>query len=152
MEERVCIFPEHHLTERTIGAQTVSEVIERFQSEPTVGAVVSFAGVVRADQQTGGEVQAIEFTAQEAVAERAIRGLATRLAGDTPGNRVLIHVEHRLGRVPVGEAPIVIVVGAGHRKETFALCSGILETLKAEVPIYGKELLDSGGSSWKVNT
>jgi len=130
----------------------VAEVSAVFEREPSVGAVVSFTGVVRADSHAEGTVHAIEFTAAEQVAERAVRELIERITVDSPAEQVLVHVEHRLGTVPVGEAPIVIVVGAGHRSETFALCSGILEALKAEVPIYGKELLDSGGSAWKVNT
>lgn len=152
MDQRVVITPERHLTAEAIGPQTVRAVCERFEADPAVGAVVTFTGVVRADRLPDGEVQAIEFSAAEAVAERATRELVERLAAETPGERVMIHVEHRLGRVPVGEAPIVIVAAAGHRKETFALCSGILEALKAEVPIYGKELLNGGGSAWKVNT
>jgi molybdopterin synthase catalytic subunit len=46
---------------------------------------------------------------------------------------------------------VLIVVGTSHRPEAFQLCRDILEVLKREVPIYGKEIAESGSHAWKVN-
>ncbi|MFP4376199.1 MAG: molybdenum cofactor biosynthesis protein MoaE [Spirochaetales bacterium] len=156
MSSSYTIGPAKHLRQGAVPRERLAEVTATFEQNHSVGAVVSFCGVVRADElpdaPPGSRVEAIEFSAHEEMAERATRELCERLATGVESEAVLIHVEHALGRVLVGEYPIVIVVGTGHRAEAFSLCSGILEALKSEVPIYGRELLDSGGSAWKKNT
>jgi molybdopterin synthase catalytic subunit len=64
---------------------------------------------------------------------------------------VRIYAEHALGVVEVGEAPILIVAGAGHRPAAFEACRSVLEALKSEIPIYGKELFEGSGHRWKEN-
>lgn len=139
------------LTRDPIPTDTVERVSAEFRADPRTGAVVSFQGVVRADEIAEGTVSAIEFSAHEAMAERAIHDLIARLTTETSSGVPRVYLRHALGRVPVGGVPIVIVVGTGHRAEAFALCGGILEALKHEVPIYGKELTEGGGHHWKVN-
>ena len=65
----------------------------------------------------------------------------------------LLHcvVHHRLGVVPVGEASIVIAVSSPHRKEAFVACEYILEQVKLNVPIWKKEVYESGEPRWKAN-
>ena len=60
-------------------------------------------------------------------------------------------VHHRLGVVPVGEASIVIAVSSSHRKEAFVACEYLLEQVKLDVPIWKKEVYESGESQWKAN-
>ena len=65
----------------------------------------------------------------------------------------LLHcvVHHRLGVVPVGEASIVIAVSSPHRKEAFVACEYLLEQVKLKVPIWKKEVYESGEPQWKAN-
>ena len=65
----------------------------------------------------------------------------------------LLHcaVHHRLGVVPVGEASIVIAVSSPHRKEAFVACEYLLEQVKLNVPIWKKEVYESGEPRWKEN-
>ena len=65
----------------------------------------------------------------------------------------LLHcvVHHRLGVVPVGEVSIVIVVSSPHRKEAFVACEYLLEQVKLKVPIWKKEVYESGDPRWKAN-
>jgi len=60
-------------------------------------------------------------------------------------------VHHRLGLVPVGEASIVIAVSSPHRKEAFVACEYLLEQVKLNVPIWKKEVYESGEPQWKAN-
>lgn len=139
------------LTRDPISQATVDTVSGAFRADARIGAVVSFQGVVRADDIPEGRVTAIEFSAHEEMAERAIGGLIARAVAEISQPAVRVYLRHALGTVPVGGIPIVIVVGTGHRREAFTLCSGILEALKSEVPIYGKELTDAGDYAWKQN-
>ena len=140
------------LTKKPIPGDIVEEVSAEFRADISVGAVVSFSGVVRADKTEAGTVSAIEFSAHEEMAEGSIHRLLERLLAREEFADAHVYVRHAVGTVPVGGIPIVIVVGAGHRREAFALCSEVLEALKAEVPIYGKELTADGGYVWKTNT
>jgi molybdopterin synthase catalytic subunit len=129
----------------------VGEVASSYSSDPAIGGVASFCGLVRADETPQGRVAAIEFTAQTAIAERHLAALIRRIAAGYESGALRVHLEHALGTVPAGESPLLIVVGAVHREEAFGVCRDVLEALKAEVPIYGKELTEGGGHRWKVN-
>ena len=150
-EIEIIVEPEQFLTEAPIPQERVSEVAARWSEDGRVGGVVSFSGVVRADETEAGRVSAIEFTAHRSMAERALDELIRRAASGYDSGVLRIYLEHALGIVAVGQVPLVIVVGASHRPEAFGLCRDILEALKAEVPIYGKELTEGGGHQWKVN-
>ncbi|MGM0675097.1 MAG: molybdenum cofactor biosynthesis protein MoaE [Spirochaetota bacterium] len=145
------IEPDRFLTEGPLPGERISQVLSRLSADPRIGGVSSFAGLVRADETDAGRVSAIEFTAHRSMAERSIGELIERTAEGYDSPVLHVYAEHALGRVSVGEIPIIIVVGASHRPEAFGLCRDVLEALKAEVPIWGKELTDTGGHQWKVN-
>jgi molybdopterin synthase catalytic subunit len=150
-DTEIIVEPKRFLTEGPIPRERVSEVTVRWSDDGRVGGVVSFSGVVRADETDAGTVSAIEFSAHRSMAERALADLIQRMASRYSSGVLRVYLEHALGVVAVGELPLVIVVGASHRPEAFGLCRDILEALKAEVPIYGKELTEGGGHQWKVN-
>ena len=83
--------------------------------------------------------------------ENATRSEHAVLSG--PPVSPLLHcaVHHRLGVVPVGEASIVIAVSSPHRKEAFVACEYLLEQVKLNVPIWKKEVYESGEPRWKEN-
>jgi molybdopterin synthase catalytic subunit len=143
--------PQELLVDAPIPPSRIHEVITGWSDDSRIGGVVSFAGLVRADETPEGPVTAIEFTAHRSMATQSMRDLVERTAETYDTSFFRVFLQHALGRVEVGEAPVIIVVGAGHRPEAFGLCRDILETLKAEVPIYGKELTEGGGQQWKVN-
>jgi molybdopterin synthase catalytic subunit len=99
------------------------------------GAVVEFAGVVRG-QENGEEIGALDYEAYEAMAraemERILRELAAEFACES------VAVRHRVGRVPVGEASIVVWVEAKHRAEAFGMLAEFMNRLKRDVPIWKK--------------
>jgi molybdopterin synthase catalytic subunit len=59
-----------------------------------------------------------------------------------------IAVEHRVGHLEVGDIAVVVAVGAVHRGEALAACAHLINTLKAEVPIWKEQHFTSGDSEW----
>ena len=148
---RVTVSPNAFLTEESLNHDRIVGVADTWREDPRVGAVVSFSGVVRGDSLGEATVRAIEFSAHREMAEQAIKELIDRLTREIDSSVVRVYLQHALGTVPVGGIPIIIVVATSHRREAFGLCSAILEALKSEVPIYGKELTDGGDHRWKEN-
>jgi molybdopterin synthase catalytic subunit len=58
---------------------------------------------------------------------------------------------HRLGTVPVKDASVIIAISAVHRKEAIDAVSYSINTLKAQVPIWKKEVYENGEEMWKEN-
>jgi molybdopterin synthase catalytic subunit len=108
------------------------------------GAVVSFAGLVRAHNQ-GRQVQFLEYEAYEPLAIRALQRIVDEARELWPGARVAVH--HRLGRLEIGEASIVIAAASAHRADAFAACRYTIERVKQIVPIWKREHFN-GGDVW----
>jgi molybdopterin synthase catalytic subunit len=60
--------------------------------------------------------------------------------------------EHRVGRVPRGEPGVVVAVSAGHREEAFAGAREAIDRIKAEAPIWKRELDATGAGEWVEGT
>ena len=59
-----------------------------------------------------------------------------------------IRVVHRVGRMRIGEASVVIAVGSGHRDEAFAACREIIEQIKHRAPIFKRECWSESEPTW----
>ena len=59
-----------------------------------------------------------------------------------------IAVSHRTGHLAVGEAAIVAAVSTAHRAEAFDVCRALVETVKAELPVWKREVLEDGSHVW----
>lgn len=108
------------------------------------GAVCLFLGVVR-DLNRGRAVLALEYEAYEEMALPLMREIAEEATRRFPVTAV--RLVHRLGRLSVGEASVAVAVASPHRAEAFAACRFAIDTLKARVPIWKKELY-ADGSAW----
>ena len=108
------------------------------------GAVVTFAGLVR-DHNQGRQVQFLEYEAYEPLAIRALQRIVDEARELWPGARVAVH--HRLGRLEIGEASIVIAAASAHRADAFAACRYTIERVKQIVPIWKREHF-RGGQVW----
>jgi molybdopterin synthase catalytic subunit len=115
-------------------------------SDPRAGAVATFVGQVRDhDPSVQGPVVALDYTAHPDAAT-VLRRLVEQ-ASATPG--VLgAAVSHRLGLLAVGEAAIVAAVSTAHRALAFEVCSTLVETVKAELPVWKREVLADGSHVW----
>jgi molybdopterin synthase catalytic subunit len=106
---------------------------------PECGGVAIFLGTVR-NENEGKRVSAIEYTAFVEMAEKELEKIAKEASARWPGIRS--YLVHRIGRLLVGEASVIIAVSAPHRAEAFEACRYMIETLKKTVPIWKKELCD----------
>ena len=102
-----------------------------------MGAIVVFDGIVRDD-----DIREMELEAYQEVALKELE----QIAADATKKYNLFSVDiiHRIGRLKVGENILIIIVGAGHRKEAYEGSRYIIETIKAGVPIWKKELRKDG--------
>ena len=108
------------------------------------GAVTVFLGLVR-DHNQGRRVLFLEYEAYEPLAVRALTRIVDEARENWPGARVA--VQHRIGRLELGEASIVIVAVSKHRADAFAACRYTIERVKQIVPIWKHEHFE-GGDVW----
>ena len=108
------------------------------------GAVATFVGTVRRSSR-GRDVLYLEYEAFEEMAEPMLVRLATELEAKHGLCKVAIH--HRVGRVEIGEASVVIAVSAPHRAAALEACREAIHTLKATIPLWKKEVY-AGGEEW----
>ncbi|WP_029149715.1 molybdenum cofactor biosynthesis protein MoaE [Microbacterium indicum] len=114
--------------------------------DPRMGAETSFVGRVRDhDPDAAGAVAALEYTAHPD-AERILGELARRAAEETGS---LVAVSHRIGRLAVGDAAVVIAVASAHRAEAFDACRRIIEDIKRELPVWKRQIEADGQTAWK---
>lgn len=116
-------------------------------SGPQRGGLATFTGLVR-DHFEGRPVTHLEYEAYEPMALREMSALCEEIEARWDGAAVAI--AHRLGRLEIGDAAVLIVVAAPHRAAAFEACRHGIDALKERVPIFKKELY-TDGSSWKGN-
>ena len=108
------------------------------------GAVVLFYGVVR-NNNMGRRVDHLEYDAYPEMATQVMRDLAEEIRGRYPVTDIAI--QHRTGRLEIGEASLLIAVSSPHRKEGFAAAAALVDRFKEVVPIWKKEVWE-GGEEW----
>ncbi|MFP5336549.1 MAG: molybdenum cofactor biosynthesis protein MoaE [Actinomycetes bacterium] len=112
--------------------------------DAAAGAVVTFAGVVR-DHDRGRPVVGIEYTGHPS-AQRVLGEVAADVVRDHPVDAVA--VSHRLGRLAIGDAALVVAVSAAHRQEAFAACSAVVEEVKHRLPVWKHQEFADGTTEW----
>lgn len=127
----------------------IAESIVKHQSKTTIGAHDIFLGQVRADVIDGKTVGGIEYTAHQEMAED--RMLEIRESAFSKFNLTCMHVYHSLGRVDSGKICLFVFVSSPHRQEAFDACRYVVEEIKKQVPIWGKEIFTDETYTWKVN-
>jgi MoaE-MoaD fusion protein len=121
----------------------VARVVAEAESDEA-GAVASFVGTVRRSSR-GRNVQYLEYEAFEEMAEPMLVQLGESLTEKHGLTAVAIH--HRIGRVEIGEASVVIAVSSPHRASALDACREAIDTLKETIPLWKKEVYE-GGEEW----
>jgi molybdopterin synthase catalytic subunit len=120
-----------------------------FVGDPGAGGTCVFLGTVR-DNSDAGEVTGLTYEAWQDLAVKRLEELGEELFATWPLSRVALL--HRFGDLAVGEVSVAIAVSAPHRAEAFDACRHAIERLKQDVPIWKKEHLLTGESSWVMGS
>jgi molybdopterin synthase catalytic subunit len=128
----------------------IADSIAKHSSKTGIGAHTIFLGQVRKDAVNGQTVQAILYSAYEEMAEKEFHTIREAAFEKYP--LTCMHIYHSLGQVNAGEISLFVFVSSVHREAVFTACSEIVEQIKMQVPIWGKEMLEDGSFIWKVNT
>jgi MoaE-MoaD fusion protein len=110
-------------------------------ADELAGAIATFQGTVRR-QSRGREVIALEYEAYSGMAEKVMAEIAEGVKKRYALSEVA--VAHRVGRCEVGEVSVAIAVSAPHRQDALSACRDVIDELKERVPLWKKELYESG--------
>jgi molybdopterin synthase catalytic subunit len=134
------IVPVTALTSEPLDLAVLLRAIEA----PDVGGVTTFLGVVR-DHNQGRKVLHLVYESYDALAERALARILAEAREHWPATRLAI--QHRTGKLVIGEASVAIAAASPHRADAFAACRYAIERVKQIVPIWKHEYFE-GGDVW----
>jgi molybdopterin synthase catalytic subunit len=146
--DEVCLFPPvsggsegadlYRMTSEPLSEAAATAAV----AHPEAGGLVVFSGVVR--NETGGRrVKFLEYEAYQPMAEARMREIGQMVRARWPGVKAVAMV-HRVGRLEIGEASVIIAVSAAHRAEAFEACRYAIDRLKETVPVWKKEHFEDG--------
>lgn len=127
----------------------ISDSIAGHSAKKDIGAHAIFLGQVREDVIDGKQVAAIEYTAYEDMALPKMHEI--REAVFAKYLLTCMHVYHSLGSVAAGDICLFVFTSAPHRKAAIAACEEVVERLKTELPVWGKEVFEDRSHQWKEN-
>ncbi len=135
--------------EGAITPSKIAESIAAHQSKTDIGAHDIFLGQVRADTKDGRTVAAIEFTAQQEMANKVCHDI--REGVFEKFELSCMHIYHSVGTIKAGELCIFVFVSGAHRTNVFEALPYLVNDIKSKVPIFGKEIFEDDTHQWKVN-
>ncbi len=136
-------------TEGAIDPAFIGDSIAKHATKTSIGGHSIFLGQVRADDIEGKKVVAIEYTSHVEMALEKMTEIREDIFSKYP--LTCMHVHHSLGRVHIGEICLFVFTSSAHRKAAIDACTECVERIKAELPIWGKEIFEGEGYQWKVN-
>jgi molybdopterin synthase catalytic subunit len=136
-------------TEGPVEAAFIADSIAKHATKTSIGGHSIFLGQVRADLMDGKQVEAIEYTSHVDMALEVM----TAIREDIFAKYALtcMHVHHSLGVVKAGEICLFVFTSSKHRKDAIDACAACVERIKAELPVWGKEIFEGEGYQWKIN-
>lgn len=141
--------PKRVFVQGPVAPDFIGESIAKHSAKTNIGAHSIFLGQVRNDLLDGREVVAIEYSAYEEMAEEKLREIREATFARYP--LTCMHIYHSLGRVRAGEISLFVFTSGVHRREAIDACNEVVERIKQEVPVWGKELFADDTYSWKEN-
>jgi molybdopterin synthase catalytic subunit len=123
--------------------------ISKHSTKTDIGGHSIFLGQVRGDVINGKQVAAIEYTAHEEMALEQMAQIREDVFSTYP--LTCMHVHHSLGTVNAGEICLFVFTSSAHRKAAIDACEDMVERIKAELPVWGKEIFADNSYQWKEN-
>ena len=136
--------------EGPINTTFVADAIAKHSTKTNIGAHSIFLGQVRNDRIDEQEVAAIEYTTYREMAEEQFYKI--REDAFSKYSLVCLHIYHSLGMIKSGEINLFVFVSSVHREDAIKACEEIVERIKKEVPVWGKEIFGNENFQWKKNT
>ncbi len=137
------------LIQGSIAPEAIARCIADYSKQTQRGAHSIFLGQVRNDAIEGREVKAIEYTTYEAmayeVADKIVQQVITKF------ELTEVRIFHSLGLVAAGEICLFVIAVSKHRKNAIDACAEVVEEIKKDLPIWGKEIFSDDSHQWKVN-
>lgn len=128
----------------------IAESIQKHSTRTDIGGHSIFLGQVRADAIEQKTVTAIEYSSYEEMALEKMHVIREEIFSKY--ELTCLHVYHSLGKVAAGEISLFVFTSSKHRKPAIEACTEIVERIKAELPVWGKELFEDQTYQWKENT
>ena len=125
----------------------VDEVFQAVQ-DPAAGGTALFVGTVRdIDPEIDPEAKVVrlDYSSHPSALDK-LREVAERVAGES--GVIAVAAVHRVGELTVGETAVVVAAAAAHRAEAFGASRRLIDELKAEVPIWKREVFVDGETAW----
>ena len=136
-------------TQGPISAAFIANSIQAHSSKTGIGAHSIFLGQVRADEAEGKTVSAIDYTAYEEMALEQMHVIREDIFQKYP--LTCMHIHHSLGTVKAGEISLFVFTSSKHRKAAIDACEEVVERIKKDLPVWGKELFEDASYQWKEN-
>lgn len=136
-------------TQGAISPAFIADSIAKHSTKTEIGAHDIFLGQVRADEINGQRVKAIEYTAYEEMALEKMHVIREAIFEKYP--ITCMHIHHSLGTITAGEICLFVFTSSPHRKAAIEACNEVVERIKAELPVWGKEIFEDASHQWKVN-
>ena len=122
---------------------SVDEVLDAVR-HPACGGIALFVGVVR-DHDHGDSVSSLDYEAHPSALD-TMRGVLEAVQGRSQAVRVA--AVHRTGALQVGDLAVVVAAAAPHRGQAFDAARDVIDTLKAQTPIWKHQRLGDGSTEW----
>lgn len=133
-----------------ISTSVVAEEILAVQQNKKIGAHAIFIGQVRNDTIEGKKVIAIDYSAYEEMAYTAFAKIVEEASKKF--NIEALVIKHSLQKVKCGEICLFVLVATAHRNEAYEASRFVVEAIKKQVPVFGKEIFEDESHTWKINT
>jgi len=146
MQERK---PKNIFIQGPIASSFIADSIQKHSSKTDIGGHSIFLGQVRADTIGEKKVSSIEYTTYEEMAIEKMYTIREDIFAKYP--LTCMHVYHSLGKIAAGEICLFVFTSSAHRKAAIDACEETVERLKAELPIWGKEMFEDETYTWKEN-
>ena len=141
--------PKNIFTQGAIAPSFIADSIAKHSSKTNIGGHSIFLGQVRADLIDEKKVAAIEYTTYEELALEKMHVIREEIF--VKYELTCMHVHHSLGTVAAGEICLFVFTSSAHRRAAIDACNEVVERIKTELPVWGKELFEDASHQWKVN-
>ncbi|MBT3242699.1 MAG: molybdenum cofactor biosynthesis protein MoaE [Bacteroidetes bacterium] len=135
-----------YLIQGPLSSAFISGILDKADKKQ-VGAHAFFLGKIRADKVSDKRVVGIEYSAYDNLVTKAVQIITSSLLRKYD-DLTDVQIYHSKGLVKVGEISLIVSVSCGHRKQAFAAMEDCVEQIKANLPVWKKELYDDQSHKW----